>query len=98
MTDIEPSSWIVVVKLGAPRPFALYQSAEEKKPFWEKTLQPGTAVFMNSTGNALVRHGVPVCDGVGPSGSIVSRCITSIVPWDEVQKNAQKVIEKRSRK
>ena len=98
MKDIEVSSWILVLKLGQPRPFAFYQSAEEEKPFWQRTLSAGTAVFMNARGNSLVRHGVPRCDTVGASGSIVSRCITTMVPWAEVSAAAAKTVAARREK
>lgn len=98
MRDIDISSWIIVVKLGEARPFAFYQSQESEIPLWQKTLEAGTAVFMNARGNALVRHGVPKCDKVGASGSIVTRCITTLVPWDTMETGAKKVIENRSKK
>ena len=54
---------------------------------------------MSAIGNALVKHGVPPCeDAVGASGSIVSRCITTRIPWEKLHAQAQAVIENRKEK
>lgn len=92
--DFAPGSWFVVLKLGAARDFA-FRVPGEKGPFWRRALDAGTAVFVrcNASGcaNALVQHGVPpMARDVGVSGSIVSRCITTVVPWERVRREVEK--------
>ena len=61
-------------------------------------LPAGTAVFVRAKAsggrvdaNSLVQHGVPALPrAVGVSGSIVSRNITTVVPWDKVKKEIAK--------
>lgn len=105
MKDIDDASWIVVLKLGgAARRFEFYpangSSDEDSKskdmPIWSQVLQPGAAVFMNAHGNAMVRHGVPTEEGAGQSGSIVLRCIETVIPWSQVDKRATQTIQKRN--
>ena len=68
----------------------------EPKPFFTETLTPGTAVFVGTSSNRLLKHGVPKMNRVcGESGSIVFRCIKTRVPWTQVDKNIQ--ISKRSK-
>ena len=107
MKDIDIASWIVVLKLGgAARKFEFYpangstnEDARSKdKPIWSQVLQPGAAVFMNAHGNAMVRHGVPTEEVTGQSGSIVLRCIKTVVPWSQVDKRATLTIEKRNKR
>ena len=90
--DFEEDSFIVVVKLGAPRLFEFQFSGQ--KPFWSKKLEEGTAVFMKAKNgndaNSLIQHGVPsMKEPIGVSGSIVSRSIETVVPWDMVHKNVR---------
>ena len=89
--DIDESSWIVVLKLGAPRRF---EFKDATGVVWSRVLEAGTAVWMNGEGNELLQHGVPPEPGVGPSGSIVGRCITTLVPWMRVMEE----VGKRKRK
>jgi hypothetical protein len=87
MHDIAKDSWIVVLKLGgAARRFEFYDP-DETKVIWSEWLEPGAAIFMNADGNARVKHGVPADPEVNePSGSLVSRCITTRIPWRDVKK------------
>lgn len=94
--DFEPNSYIIVVKLGSPRLFQFRMSGE-KKPFWSKIVKPGTAIFMGTKfsngkdANQLVQHSVPpMKTKVGVSGSIVSRVIKTVIPWDQVHKSVEK--------
>jgi hypothetical protein len=95
--DFHPNSWFVVIKLGEPRPFAFRVKAAkgepEQDPFFSKVLPAGTAIFCRAKSsdgfdaNNIVEHGVPPVDTIcGTSGSIVSRCITTVIPWNEVIK------------
>ena len=97
MKDIDPNSWIIVIKVGVARPFEFYD-ADTKEVVWSQVLEAGTAVFMNAAGNAKVKHGVPEFPGAGPSGSIVTRCITTVVPWKTVEKKAAAAEEARIRR
>ena len=87
--DFAENSFFVVIKFGAPREFAFQLAGEKEKPFLVRTLSAGTAIFVRckavGAANDIVKHGVPEMDAaVGLSGSIVSRCIRTLVPWDEV--------------
>ena len=87
--SILPRSLITVVKLGAHgRPFQLRwrrdKAAQAKEPpFFDQVLIPGTAVIMTVEANLKTQHAVPEVDEAGPSGSIVLRNITDIVPREE---------------
>lgn len=94
--DYAENSYFIVIKLGAARTFAFRELPTEKTPspfpFWSRVLEAGTAIFVRAKGpdaaNNLVQHAVPpLARDVGPSGSIVSRCIETVVPWDEVKRN-----------
>jgi hypothetical protein len=52
---------------------------------YNQVLQPGTAVIVGMDANQKVKHGVPAVAESGPSGSIVGRCITTTLSWDEVR-------------
>lgn len=95
--DFAPDSYFIVVKLGAPRPFAfrLRPTDEEKnpKPFFDEVLSAGTAVMVRAkapaAANSLVQHGVPAgVEPVGVSGSIVTRSIATVFPWERVEREA----------
>jgi len=89
--DFKPKSYFIGLKLGAPRPFAFRMNGTSE-PFYAKVFPRGTAVFVRANddgddANAIVQHGVPaMSETVGASGSIVSRHIATLVPWDTVQK------------
>lgn len=92
--DFAQNSFFIVIKFGAARRFA-FRLPEEQKPFLTRTLSAGTAVFVRCKGpgaaNDLVQHGVPpMGTPVGLSGSIVSRCIRTIVPWERVLREVAK--------
>ena len=105
-TNFVEESYFLVTKLGAPRKFE-FRLAEPKntKPFFSKMMSPGTAVFVRAKStdgkdaNSIVQHGVPEMNQkCGISGSIVARCIKTVVPWATVQKNivrAKKAREQR---
>jgi len=91
--DFSKNSFFIVIKFGEPRPFA-FQLPGHKRPFYNQALSAGTAVFVRCKGasaaNWFVNHGVPkMKEDVGLSGSIVSRCITTVIPWDKVIKKAK---------
>ena len=90
MENINDSSWIVVLKLGASRKFEFGTFDKSPETVWSETLAAGTAVFMNARGNSLVKHRVPVDSSCsGASGSLVLRCIDTVVPWEHVFKEAE---------
>jgi hypothetical protein len=109
--DFEEDSYFVCIKLGAARDFAFSENSNPEvkskkrkresfqpaeKPFFNQTLTPGTAVFVGTSSNRLLKHGVPKMNRVcSESGSIVFRCIKTRVPWTQVDKNIQ--ISKRSK-
>ena len=89
--DIVPGSLITVVKTGShARPFQLCYPGEERSPFLSQVLEPGTAVIMTLEANLATKHGVPVVDEAGPSGSIVFRTIATTVPMSEAAKQLRK--------
>jgi len=89
--DIDPESLITVVKTGSHgRPFELCFPGQEKSPFFSRVLAPGTAVIMTVKANLLTKHGVPVVEESGPSGSIVFRTIKTLVPLDKASKELRK--------
>jgi len=92
--DFAENSFFVVVKLGAPRPFAFRMSGSTE-PFFTRDLAAGTAVWVRcktlGAANQRVQHGVPQCESpVGESGSIVSRSIITSVPWDQIRREVAK--------
>ncbi len=92
--DFADNSFFAVVKLGSPRPFAFRMSGS-KEPFFTRELAAGTAIFVRckapGAANSIVQHGVPkVANPIGQSGSIVSRCIVTRVPWDQVRREVEK--------
>ena len=96
--DIDPESLITVVKTGrSGRLFELCNPGEEKTPFFSKVLAPGTAVIMTVEANLATKHGVPVTNGVGPSGSIVFRTICTCMPSSRVEKELAARRRKRER-
>ena len=89
--DIEPNSLITVVKTGHHgRPFELCFPGEEKTPFFSQVLDPGTAVIMTVDANVATKHGVPVVDEAGPSGSIVFRTIKTEISNETLAKELRK--------
>jgi len=93
--DFEVDSYFLVVKLGGTRDFVLTDN--DSNVFWSEKLPGGTMVIIRAkssgkpAANSLLKHGVPVSlTECGPSGSIVFRCIKTVVPWDEVRENIQK--------
>jgi len=89
MPDVDKNAWIVVLKLGESRRFHFVDPKQGDKVIWERLLPAGTAILMDGVGNSIVKHGVPVDKGVGKSGSIVGRKITTVIPWDKVSQKAQ---------
>jgi len=92
--DFAPNSFFIVIKFGAPRPFA-FRLPGEKESFFSRELEAGTAVFVRCKGpnaaNTLIQHGVPPAPvAVGASGSIVSRCIETVFPWEKVTRMVSK--------
>lgn len=88
--DIAPGSLITVVKTGSHgRPFQLFRG-EEKKPFFNRVLAPGSAVVMTIEGNLATKHAVPVNRESGSSGSIVFRTISTTIPPSEAERALRK--------
>ena len=58
--------------------------------FFSRVLSAGTAVIVGTAANLRVKHGVPPIEGDAGenhvSGSIVGRCIDTVVDWDVVKK------------
>lgn len=107
--DFHFGSYFVVIKLGAPRDFVL--STNEGEEFWRKQLPSGTMVIVRAKGNesgahdssgitecanAKMKHGVPMSKvKCGPSGSIVFRCIKTVVPWEQVHLNVARAAKQK---
>lgn len=89
-----PGSYFVVFKLGCTRDFAF---SHDDEVFWQQPLPAGTAIIVKTgTANRMCKHGVPTCKTpVGPSGSIVFRCIRTVVPWRDVKKNIRRAKHQR---
>ena len=105
-TNFVEDSYFLVIKLGEARKFEFRLADQKKsKPFFSENLSPGTAIFVRAhssdgtDANSRVQHGVPEMNQKCKiSGSIVARCIKTVVPWKSVQKNigrAQKTRERR---
>ena len=91
--DFVSGSYFVVFKLGAARDFVFSETLSEKdETIFQKELPAGTMIIVKTgTANQMVKHGVPVIKRpCGASGSIVFRCIKTVVPWATVQKNIDK--------
>lgn len=89
--DIAPGSLITVVKTGAhARPFELCFPGEEDAPFFSQVLEPGTAVIMTLEANLATKHGVPVVEECGSSGSVVFRTITTKITTAKADKEMKK--------
>lgn len=91
--DFAEGSYFVVIKLGPARDFA-FREPGATVPFWTRELAAGTAVFVRckapGAANDIVQHGVPPTSAaVGVSGSIVSRCIDTLIPWPDVAKRCR---------
>lgn len=102
--DFREDSYFVVLKLGAARPFAFRVKGEEK-PFSSAILPAGTAVFCRAKSkrgddaNSIVEHGVPTVEvPCGLSGSIVGRCINTLIPWDDVTRKVKARERRQGRK
>jgi len=96
--DFVDGSYFVVFKLGASRNFAFSANDEI---IWQEKLTEGTVIIVKTgSANQQVKHGVPVMNEMcGPSGSIVFRCIKTVVPWPDVHKNIEKAkMQKKKRK
>lgn len=106
--DFKENSYFVILKLGNPRKFEFQLAEPNSKVFYSKSLEPGTAVFVRAKSNdgtdanSRLRHGVPrMTSKCGISGSIVARCIKTVVPWPVVQQNivkAKKTKAQRSKR
>lgn len=97
--DFVPGSYFVVFKLGAARDFAF---AHNDEVFWQQSLKAGTAIIVKTgsgSPNQCCKHGVPVSQvPVGPSGSVVFRCIQTVVPWDIVKRNMGRAKEQKQKR
>lgn len=101
-------SYFVVIKLGAARDFcfATNDKPPEKNVFWRRELPPGSFVIVRAkcrapqrAANSRVKHGVPASKtACGPSGSIVFRCIKTVVPWAVVKKNIARAAKQKAKR
>tara|TARA_B110000285_G_scaffold100619_1_gene114615 strand:- start:1661 stop:2548 length:888 start_codon:yes stop_codon:yes gene_type:complete len=98
--DFEDNSYFMVIKLGATRDFVLTDN--DSNVFWSEKLPGGTMVIVRAkssgkpAANSLFKHGVPISPTeCGPSGSIVFRCIQTVVPWEQVRINIEKANEQK---
>ena len=90
--NFQENSQFVVIKCGAPRLFQF--SLPTGEIIYSKKLNPGTAIFVGEKANQLVKHAVPkMKEKCGVSGSIVGRCIKTIVPWTKVHKEVNKRVK-----
>ena len=90
MPDWEPGSIVIIIKLGAARPFVITHDGVE---IFNEVVQPGTAIIMGMNANDMLKHGVPAVDECGPSGSIVLRSIKTSFAWDEVDAKIEEARE-----
>ena len=109
--DFFPGSYFVVIKLGSPREFVLTTNQGDefwRKELPSGTLmivrakgqegQVGQAGQEGDTAcaNSKMKHGVPMSKiKCGPSGSIVFRCIQTVVPWNEVHLNVARAAKQK---
>jgi hypothetical protein len=93
--DFAINSYFIVLKLGAQRAFAFRRPPNiydrKPEPFYNEVLDAGTAIFVRckapGAANAIVQHGVPrVESATAVSGSIVSRCISTVIPWQDEER------------
>ena len=88
-------SLILVIKFGEPRIFHIGEKDKTKigapkqnasfAPFFNKLVQPMSAILMEVTEQEDFWHAVPEMEGVGASQSIVLR-VGTVISADEVQK------------
>lgn len=91
--DFHKDSMFVVVKFGCPRIFEFQLPTGEI--LYSEKLSAGTAIFVGEKSNQLVKHAVPSSkEECGISGSVVGRCIDTIVPWEKVDKEVEKRLKK----
>jgi hypothetical protein len=95
--DFVDGSYFVVFKLGCARDFAFSASDEI---FWQQSLEAGTAIIVKTgSANQMCKHGVPVSEvPVGPSGSLVFRCIQTKVTWDLVRRNITRAKQQKKKR
>ena len=94
-SDATGVSLILVIKLGEPRIFHIGQKDKTKvgagqqndslAPFFDKVVQPMSAILMEVTEQEDFWHAVPEMEGVGASQSIVLR-VAKVISAKEVQK------------
>lgn len=99
--DFAANSYFVVIKFGAPRRFG-FRLRGQQRPFHTRTLSAGTAIFVRcrapGAANDLVEHGVPAMAApVDVSGSLVSRCIKTVIPWDDVRCRVEQTQRRKNR-
>ena len=71
-----------------------------KEIFFSKELAAGTAIIVGTAANARVKHGVPPIEPINHlSGSIVGRCIETVIEWDVIKKKLEQqekqIVKKR---
>jgi ribosomal protein L11 len=71
-----------------------------KEIFFSKELAAGTAIIVGTAANARVKHGVPPIEQINHlSGSIVGRCIETVIEWDVIKKKLEQqekqIVKKR---
>jgi len=95
--DFVPGSYFVVFKLGQARDFAF---STKDTVFWQETLPTGTMIIVKTgTANQQVKHGVPpMSQPCGASGSIVFRCIRTIIPWADVHQNIETAKQQKKKR
>lgn len=100
-TDFAENAGFIVLKLGAARPFqfGIKNSDGSVQTFFEKDLPAGTAVLVGADVNKETLHAVKdhlSCSE--PSGSIVWRCIKTVIPWSQVDLKITRSEKSRQRK
>jgi len=91
MADLDPDAWILVLQLGAARDFEFGTSSKKPETLWGRQLPAGTAVFVNRVGNSLVKRRIPRSNLSEASGSLVMRCVKTIIPWEKVDAEIAKI-------
>ena len=95
----DKASLITVVKIGdIGRRFNLYDL--KGNIIWSEIIKPGDALIMTLEANLKTKHEVPMCaegEVAGDSGSIVFRSISSVLPYEKVQKKIAASIRGKKR-
>jgi hypothetical protein len=75
------------------------KNRQHKEIFWSKELKAGTGIIFGTAANARVKHGVPaITKSDHLSGSIVGRCIKTVISWDDIKKKLEGLEKQKTKK